>query len=114
MQSPFTLQFWRALADYGVIMPALGTDAVTWLAEYTRVRRTAFASVLLTNNSSEGASAGGKGNFSQEILTDALHCHRYNLDDSYTLPPHLASYPSALIERQRAGTSRGVTLRFGQ
>ena len=37
MPPPFTDQFWRALADYGVTMPALGAANATWLTEYTRV-----------------------------------------------------------------------------
>lgn len=113
MSSPFTDQFWRAIADYKVFMPALGTAAATWLTEYNKVRRTAFASVMFTANSTEGGSASGQRQFPQEVLTDALHCHRHDLDPAYALPVHLSDYESAKIQRARAGNRRGMTLRFG-
>ena len=114
MPPPFTDQFWRALADYGVTMPALGAANTTWLTEYTRVRNTALASVLLTASASEGGNASGSRQFPQEVLLDALHCRRFELDPAYLLPPHLAAFPSAKVERSRPAASRNRTLRFGQ
>jgi hypothetical protein len=108
MAAPFTDQFFRAIADYALKFPTLGdlgggNPPSTWMAEYNRVRQTAFASVLLTSNSQEGGgTAGGQRNFSQEILVDALHCRRFDLDNTYILPAHLAGYPSALIRRRNA------------
>jgi hypothetical protein len=116
MASPFSDQLFRAIADYAIQFPnagSLGTDLAKWLAEYTRVRSTAFASVLLTSNSQEsGGSAGGQRNFSQEVLIDALHCRRYDLDNTYVLPPHLADYPSQVLLIQRR--YRPQVIRFSQ
>jgi hypothetical protein len=109
MPPPFTDQFWRALADYGVNLPALGAANTTWLTEYTRVRNTALASVLLTASGTEGGNASGSRQFPQEILLDALHCRRFEFDPAYLLPPHLSAFPSAKIERSRPAASRNRT-----
>ena len=107
----FDDQFWLAVADYGVMMPALGAANVTWLTEYQRVRTTALAAVLIMNQGSEGGSAGGGRQFPQETLLNALFCHRFDLDPTYVLPPHLAAYPAMKIRRanQRPGS---IVLRF--
>ncbi len=111
---PYDDQFWRAVADYGDRFPtvgSLGVDAATWLAEMARIRRTAFAAVLITASGTEGGNASGVRNFPQEVLADALRCRRYDLDNTYVLPPHLARYPSAALARARG--SGGATVRFG-
>jgi hypothetical protein len=111
---PFTLDFWRALADYRLRFPdanSLGAAVATWLTEMARVRKTAFAAVLLTNSSSEGSSAGGQKHFESGILADALHCRRFEIDDDYELPPHLAGFASAKAKiAMRQG--RNTTVRF--
>jgi hypothetical protein len=117
MSAPFSDELFRAVADYALQFPdanSLGTNAATWLTEMARIRRTAFAAILINASATEGANASGLRNFPQQVLADALHCRRYDLDSAYVLPPHLAAYPSAKIERARAGTRRGITLRFGR
>lgn len=102
--SVFDDNFWRAVADYNLQFPnlaALGTNAADWLAEYARVKRSAFSSVLITASASEGASGSGVKNFPQATLVDALHYVRHQLDASYPLPVHIA----------RAGRS-GTAIRF--
>lgn len=99
---PFTDQFWRALADYQIKFAdagslGSGTPPVNWLEEYNRVRATAMSSVLITSGSFEGGGNSGVQNFPQEILLDALHCRRFDLDANYELPVHLLQYPSAKI-----------------
>jgi len=115
MPEPFSDSFFRAVADYAIQFPTvqdLGENASAWIAEYNKVRGTAFASVLLTTNSQEGGgSAGGQRNFSQEMRVDALHCRRYDLDNTYVLPPHLAGYPSAVARRRNARPG-SLILRF--
>ncbi len=101
---PFTDPFWRAIARYRLMFPdldSLGVSVVTWLTELDRVGRSAFAAVLLTNsNTGDGSGASGQKNFSQEVLTDALHCRRFELDDTYELPEHLADFESASARRR--------------
>lgn len=112
MGGPFTDSLFRAIADYTVMFPdvgSLGTSNATWIVEYNRVRGTAFAAVLLTSNSQEGGgTAGGQRNFSQEVLLDALHCRRYDLNHAYVLPPHLDAYPEAIIARRQGGRPRVI------
>ena len=113
MAHPFTDQFWRALAHYRITITSLGSDAATWRTEYDRVSRTAFASLLITNSSQENSTHSGEALFPQAVLVDALHCRRFELDNGYTLPEHLAAFVSAKTSRARAGRG-GVILRFGQ
>ena len=113
---PFTDQFWRALADYGVLFGNLdalgeGTPPAAWITEYNRVRATAFAAVLLTSSSFEGGNSAGQKLFPQETLLDALHCRRFELDDDYALPAHLAQFVSAKAARA-SGNSRWHRQRF--
>lgn len=106
---PFDDDFWRAVADYAIKLPtaaALTGDPSPWLTEYLRVGRSAFASVLITASATEGGNASGSRQFPQATLIDALHCRRYDLDNDYELPPHLASYPEAKEARKRAGRPR--------
>lgn len=111
---PFDLQFWRALADYGVQFANVGALGVgdppaTWLTEYNRVRATAFASTLITSTGFESGSASGSRQFPQETLLDALHCRRHELDEDYDLPAHLADFEAA---KARAGGSRRHVIRY--
>jgi hypothetical protein len=82
-----------------------------WLTEMARIRRTAFAAILINASATEGANASGLRNFSQQVLTDALPCRRYDLDNTYVLPPHLAAYSSAKIERAPQSLSSRVDWR---
>jgi len=114
---PFDDQFWRAVADYALQFPDLASVTTAtpwdkWLAEYSRVRATAFASVLITANNAEGGSASGRQQFPQETLIDALHARRWELDNTYVLPAHLFSYASALIRRRQADNP--LVIQFGQ
>lgn len=116
MSAPFTLDFWRCLADYQVQFPdlaSLGTGAAVWRAEYDRIRSAAFDPVLLTSSSSEGQSGSGQRNQSQAVRADALHCRRYELDTEYPLPAHLAAYPAEKTARARPTRRGGCTIRFG-
>ena len=50
MSAPFTDELFRAIADYALQFPdtnSLGTNAATWLTEMARIRRTAFAAILI-------------------------------------------------------------------
>lgn len=112
---PFSEQFWRAVADYGVLFVDLdslgaGNPPADWLTEYQRVRATAFASVLITSAGFEGGSGSGQRQFPQEVLIDALHCRRYDLDNDYVLPRNLALYPSAAVVADYG--EGGLTIRF--
>lgn len=113
---PFTDQFWRAVADYAILFPSLAAVTQTtswdlWLTEYQRVRATAFASIIITANTAEGGSASGRSQFDQETLVDALHCRRYDLDNTYVLPVHLTSYLSAAARRRQS--SDPLIMTFG-
>lgn len=106
----FDQNFWQALADYGVQFPTLeslgsGNPPDKWIAEYNRVRADAFGSVLVTSTGTEGANASGLKQFPQATLIDALHCRRFELDPTYTLPVHLLTYSSerAIVAKGRRG-----------
>jgi len=112
----FDDDFWRALADCQINFPSLadlgdGNPPSAWLAEYIRVGRTAFASVLLTASGTEGGNASGQRQFSQATIIDALHCRRFDLDPSYTLPVHLTQYPSARVSKARGNRSFQMTFK---
>lgn len=61
-----------------------GDPPAAWKAEYDRVAAAALSSLLLTQASFEGGHGGGEKLFPQEVLLEALHDRRSELDDDYT------------------------------
>jgi hypothetical protein len=111
----FDDSFWRALADYKIKFPdkpslGLGNPPAAWLVAYNAAREDAFGSVLILNATSEGGGGGGLRNFSQETLLDALHACRFELDPTYELPPHLATFTEMKLARSRG--KRGFLMSF--
>lgn len=114
----FDDSFWRALADYQLQFPTLASlgennPPALWYAEYQRVRATAFAAVQITSGSFEGGASSGVQSFSQETLLDALHCRRFDLDNTYELPAHLANYVAIRTARRSSGMPGVITFRPG-
>lgn len=76
-----------AYADYVIMFPdlaSLGVGAVTWKAEYDRVKALGLSQVTVVQSAMEGGtSVQALRNFSQKILLAALHARRSALDEDY-------------------------------
>ena len=82
--SPYRL----ALAHYRLQFPNLeslggGTPPAAWKTEYDRVSSVAFSNLLLTHGAFEGGTGTGEKLFDQEVLLEALHDRRGELDEDY-------------------------------